>query len=274
MHVRPETSAMVHVADFVVFHEHYRGFVTDLHAHDQWQICIPLSGRSCVQASAGQYYIGPENGLAIPPDVPHSNLFFDGGYEYFCVMAPDAWLAEAFERLGAGEPDRARPWLFRVPFLWALGRQLATEVDVPGPGFEPLVLAGLEQLRVCLVRSRLASEPASGRGEEQDARILRAIDTILRDYGEELTIEGLAAAAALTPRHFERLFKQALGVSPKRYLIDVRMMAARHLLESTDLPVIDVAAEVGFNLAAHFVSTFHRSVGTTPAAYRRAARET
>jgi AraC-like DNA-binding protein len=75
---------------------------------------------------------------------------------------------------------------------------------------------------------------------------------------EYLNLARLAAQAGLSKFHFERLFKNAMGVSPSRYHINLRMNLARRLLRETKKSVVDVALEVGYADPSHFAKLFRR----------------
>ena len=63
---------------------------------------------------------------------------------------------------------------------------------------------------------------------------------------EDLSLDRLAAQAGLSKFHFHRLFKSAIGVSPARYHINLRMNVARQLLRETKQSVVDVSLDVGY----------------------------
>ncbi|MFD0318798.1 GlxA family transcriptional regulator [Streptomyces flavalbus] len=91
----------------------------------------------------------------------------------------------------------------------------------------------------------------------------------LERLGEPLTLADLAAHAAMSLRTFARRFHDEVGLSPGRWLIQQRVARARHLLESSDLTVDRVAAEVGFATAASLRQHLHAAIGVSPQAYRR-----
>ncbi|WP_263166183.1 GlxA family transcriptional regulator [Streptomyces sp. SCSIO ZS0520] len=84
-----------------------------------------------------------------------------------------------------------------------------------------------------------------------------------------LTLEELAAHARMSLRTFARRFREETGVSPGRWLTQQRVLRARHLLESSDLPVDRIAHEVGFATAASLRQHLHAAIGVAPLAYRR-----
>jgi transcriptional regulator GlxA family with amidase domain len=89
---------------------------------------------------------------------------------------------------------------------------------------------------------------------------------------EPLTVDALARHAHMSSRTFARRFVAETGHAPKRWLIAQRVHHARRLLETTDLPVEDVAQRSGFGSAAAMRIHFARATATRPTAYRRTFR--
>ncbi|MFD5319243.1 GlxA family transcriptional regulator [Streptomyces sp. NPDC127098] len=94
----------------------------------------------------------------------------------------------------------------------------------------------------------------------------------LENLHEPLTLADLAGHARMSPRTFVRRFNEEVGTSPGRWLIRQRVDRARDLLESTDLPVDDVAARVGFASGTSLREHLHAAIGISPLAYRRTFR--
>ena len=80
----------------------------------------------------------------------------------------------------------------------------------------------------------------------------------------------LARAAGLSRAHFSREFRAAFGESPHEYLLTRRMERAAALLRTTDRSVADVCLSVGLQSIGSFTTTFKRTYGVTPTAYRAA----
>ena len=101
----------------------------------------------------------------------------------------------------------------------------------------------------------------------------RCLELIRARLSEDISLDELAAEAQLSPFHFARMFKQSVGVPPRVYLTRLRVERACELLEMTDLPVTEIAHEVGYSsnqvLARVFVKHRHMS----PSDYRRAVRD-
>lgn len=86
---------------------------------------------------------------------------------------------------------------------------------------------------------------------------------------EDLGVEALAGRAAMSPRSFARCFRNETGTTPAAYVEQVRVEAARRLLETTDLTVGVIAHQVGIRHAETLHRAFRRRVGTTPELYRQ-----
>ncbi|WP_435887674.1 GlxA family transcriptional regulator [Streptomyces antimycoticus] len=97
-------------------------------------------------------------------------------------------------------------------------------------------------------------------------------DWALRRLELPLSLDELAAHAAMSTRTFARRFREETGLSPGRWLTQQRLRRARHLLESSDLPVERVAHEVGFATATSLRRHLAAEAGVAPSAYRRTFR--
>ncbi|ARF53103.1 GlxA family transcriptional regulator [Streptomyces gilvosporeus] len=91
----------------------------------------------------------------------------------------------------------------------------------------------------------------------------------LRRLDEPLTLTDLAGHARMSLRTFARRFRDEVGVSPGRWLIQQRVARARELLESSDLPVEQIAGRVGFATPASLRQHLNAAIGVSPQAYRR-----
>lgn len=103
-----------------------------------------------------------------------------------------------------------------------------------------------------------------------DARWASALE-LARSAPQELSVADLADLVGYSPFHFTRLFTQRTGIGPGQYLIAQRIDAAKRLLLTEDLPVIDVATAVGFDSVSSFSRRFKHTVGVAPGALRQLA---
>ena len=100
--------------------------------------------------------------------------------------------------------------------------------------------------------------------------LLRAKDLADARYSERLDVDDLARAAGLSRAHFSREFRAAFGESPHAYLLTRRMERAAALLRNTDHSVARICFSVGLQSVGSFTSSFKRTYGVSPTAYREA----
>ncbi|MFH1345523.1 MAG: AraC family transcriptional regulator [Pseudomonadota bacterium] len=99
-------------------------------------------------------------------------------------------------------------------------------------------------------------------------RLQRVLDYIEASLGTDIRLEELAAQACLSPYHFSRLFREASGLSPHRYVIDRRLQAARQELARSSLSLVEIALQFGFGSQANFTRAFRKAMNLTPGQYR------
>ena len=154
----------------------------------------------------------------------------------------------------------------------AIVSQLFQAMETERPGYELTTMGLLWQLWGELLGQRLlgAAEP----GPPRDIRRAQAVKIVLRrirsSYGQPLTLEDLAAEAALEPKYFCRVFRQITGRTPINYLNYYRVECAAELLCTTQGSITDIALECGFGDVSYFSRMFRRYKGQTPGQYRRA----
>lgn len=98
--------------------------------------------------------------------------------------------------------------------------------------------------------------------------LLRAKDLADARYFEPLGVDELARAAGLSRAHFSREFRRAFGESPHAYLLTRRLERAAALLRTTDRSVADICFSVGLQSVGSFTTSFTRTYGVSPTAYR------
>jgi AraC-like DNA-binding protein len=100
--------------------------------------------------------------------------------------------------------------------------------------------------------------------------LLRAKDFADARYFEPVRVDDLARAADLSRAHFSRQFRRTFGEPPHAYLLTRRLERAAALLRETDRSVADVCHLVGLQSVGSFTTSFTRTYGMSPTAYRAA----
>lgn len=101
----------------------------------------------------------------------------------------------------------------------------------------------------------------------------RCIELMRARFSEDISLDELAAEARLSPFHFARMFKHSVGVPPRVYLTQLRMERTCYLLQMTDLPITDIALEVGYSSNQVLARVFLKHQRMTPSEYRRLVRD-
>jgi transcriptional regulator GlxA family with amidase domain len=119
------------------------------------------------------------------------------------------------------------------------------------------------------------SKPGNGTpGQDPDLlrRLLRAKDRMDAASHEAWPVARLARVSHVSAAHFARVFKDAFGVPPHRYLLTRRIERATALLRDTDLPILDIALQTGWNSLGTFGRTFRDITGESPGGFRERMR--
>lgn len=182
------------------------------------------------------------------------------------------------ERLAADHPDvmvDADPIHIRDGHIWTsagvtagIDLALAMVEDDHGPETAQTVAQWLVMfLRRPGGQTQFAAPIWSGAAHHDGIR--HAVDLIHADPGAPISVPTLAATAAMSTRNFTRVFTREIGTPPGRYLEQVRVTAARRLLESSSDTTDVIADRCGFGTAETMRRAFQRCLGTSPGAYRR-----
>jgi|HubBroStandDraft_2_1064218.scaffolds.fasta_scaffold19369_2 AraC family transcriptional regulator len=117
-----------------------------------------------------------------------------------------------------------------------------------------------------------ASEEAIQNPRLPAPRLKRILEYVDAHLGENVTLADLARNSNLSLYYFATLFKKSTGLSPHRYILHRRVSRARQLLQNTDLSVLDVSLDLGFQHQNNFARAFRRVTGMTPTGFRQSNR--
>lgn len=158
--------------------------------------------------------------------------------------------------------------------LTAIARNCLAELAQPGIASAALLDSYAIAFGVHLLRmhSTLSSKVALRGHAIAPYRLGSAKEFVEAHLDENIGLEEIAANAGLSPFHFSRVFKQATGSSPYRYLSERRVAKAQALLVDTAMPIAEIALTCGFLSQQQFTTTFRKIVGSTPARYRASYR--
>jgi transcriptional regulator GlxA family with amidase domain len=101
-----------------------------------------------------------------------------------------------------------------------------------------------------------------------DREVLKAQQVMEKRFPETLSIDAIAREVGISPRHFKRRFKQAIGETPLSYLQRVRIEAAKQKLEQSNAPVSEITWKIGYADTSSFCRLFKKTTGLSPRDYR------
>jgi transcriptional regulator GlxA family with amidase domain len=132
-----------------------------------------------------------------------------------------------------------------------------------------------QTIAACLrQKSEGPRQQAPGQDPKLARDVLRAAITFVNEnLDSKLKWDEIASAVSIDPFTFGRGFKLSTGMTPHQYIIRCRLRRAMKLLAREDLNLADIALAVGCSCQSHFTTLFRKHLGTTPGAFRMAARE-
>lgn len=226
------------------------------------------SGRFSARTRPGDFFLAAANfANAISVDSDHQVRSIAFPINYWSRMFDDA------PNLAPGFDFRSlHRGAFSSSAIWSAQRQLWRLCDEEGMASRLLAQsAGCEILaELC----RMSGSPlATARGGLAPSSKRRILELMRARLAEDVSLDELAAEARLSPYHFARMFKKSVGMPPRVYLTRLRLERACELLEGTDLPVTEIAFEVGYSSNQVLARVFQKHRRISPSDYRRKVRD-
>jgi AraC-like DNA-binding protein/mannose-6-phosphate isomerase-like protein (cupin superfamily) len=159
-----------------------------------------------------------------------------------------------------------------IPHMEMISERLASEFDALSPDYELIVQSSLIDLLVVVCRAAkengtpILTPEQAGRTKKL-LRLESARQFIRDNFNRDMRIEEIAEHACLSTFHFVRVFKEAFGITPKRYQLQLRLREAKRLLLTTDMGVSEIAYFLGYSSPEYFSRTFSSKVGVPPGAF-------
>jgi AraC family L-rhamnose operon transcriptional activator RhaR/AraC family L-rhamnose operon regulatory protein RhaS len=255
------------------------------HSHDYIEIVVVLAGHveHCINkktysVSSGDVYVlqgRQEHGFQKPtkdfriinvmyrPEIfnfPLDKLRTMPGYQALFVLEPAKRSDSEFRSLLRLDSARLKEVLEKV-------QRLQHEMKMRSPGFDCISQAYLLELIVFL--SRLYSKSSESSTSDL-LRFSEAVAWMEENYAKLLSVPALARRAAMSNRHFFRMFKKIFHIPPLEHIIQLRIRHAAELLESRSNNITETAFKCGFSDGNYFSKQFRRIMGVSPRQYRKA----
>lgn len=235
----------------------------DRHFHDDWVIGVNLTGREHLWLDHRHHDVAPGAITAYAPGAVQAGRFEGPAADFVSLYVSPA----AFAELAAEVTGRdgatvalARPVIDDAAVAAALVRLAA-----PGAGesgVESVVLALGDLIR------RHADRPAAAPPPPAPDRLARAAEYLRATLDRPVDLAELAAVCGLSRYHLARSFHARHGLPPRLWHQQLRVAAARRMLDA-GTPIAETAAALGFADQSHLTTAFRRVMGTTPARWRK-----
>lgn len=264
------------------------------HTHETYTLGMVLGGAGTFWCRGTEHFAGRGDIVAIPPGEVHTGSVGSGvdTLSYLVIYLPVGLAVMHSESAGlrGGKPPEFASVLFRDAIVRRAFESLNNAVstvdlshgnvlgnaDDPGAFDEAAAEEGVcvaiaELLRGHAERRAPHETLNPGRGIASESRVVRVIRAVIEESysnSDETSLNALAKRAGVTPFRVIRAFREATGLSPHHYLIQVRVERARQFLAGGTVPSI-TALMTGFADQSHLTYHFKKHLGITPANYQR-----
>jgi AraC-like DNA-binding protein len=245
------------------------------HAHPHFELIYILRGTRCLVVDGKTYRARRGDLMIFRPGEVHREYSGSKTISYFVIrFQPEELSSARLEFPPAKELGPVIPLPARDRFLEIFGR-MVDEKDHAREGKNLLLGAYLVEFVVLLRRAvdEAVGARANGLGEgaSPEDRVRAAVQTIQQNLSGALNLAELAKRSFMSVSHFSHVFKEAVGESPKSYLIKERIEKAKTLLRETSEPAQDIAHRLGYENSYFFYRQFKQRTGLTTAEFRRRA---
>lgn len=247
---------------------------------DHWHAHRPVE-LTFIQSGSGTRFIGDHIGSISPPELvllganlPHywSGLKPSSGIAVQLSLSPKSVLSQLSEakELASLWELSCRGLLFPRTTALRVGERLAAMLRASPIKRLAILLDILGELAMESSSAMLLCDQVyalSPRGRHQD-KVSHAIEILLADFANELSVDDIATAVELPAVTLSRYFRRYTGRSLIEFLNEVRIDQARRMLVESDEPIGTIALAVGFGNLSHFNRQFRRKTGQSPREFR------
>jgi len=210
----------------------------------------------------------PTQALLVPKGVP-THWHYSGTVDFAIFYFLDGG-GTAMQSLEVLAQSRDAPVPFSDPLVGAAALQLVSELQ-RGPSADEGFMERLAGIMLEQTLRALTSPGTRGINPRHAhfSRLQAVLNHIHNNLAGDLSAASLAARAGVSLAHFCRIFGDAMGVPPHRYVLAARLDLARKLLTQSSMPISRVAVECGFSSQSHLTAGFRSAHSTTPGQYRK-----
>ena len=191
------------------------------------------------------------------------------------LLIPDAFVSRVIAEHWEADPRNVEimpQFLSHDPVIQGVTTGLARAAQSGSPLERLYAESACEFLAHHIIHSysTLSAPPPRASGGLPGRRVKLILDYIEDHLAQRIALRELAEIAGVSTRHFERAFREAMGVPPHTYVVRMRVARAQNLLLGDPrLSIDEIAARAGFGSPSHFSSTFRRQTGCSPTMFRK-----
>lgn len=233
------------------------------HAHDNAYCCLLLEGFAEERLGGDRIDLEPSSFSVRFPGMSHTVAFRSDRAEAL-IIELDVGRFEQFREDG----------FFPEPGVWSAPPSAcvaAGRIRDESPSRDPASTLMVEGLALELLGLALR-DVQQHRGSTPPAWLRRARERLREEPENIASITNLAEQSGVHPSHFAAVFRTWYRESPGQFLRRIRLESATVLLQTTDLPLAEIADRAGYCDQSHFTNDYKRRCGITPGSYRRILR--
>lgn len=263
-----------------------------MHKHNFIELIYVISGRAIHQIEGSSYMIKKGNTVMVDYGVAHALTAIAEDEEHFLTY--DLLFTPDFFNISALENHEfyslASSYLFSSLFaefdsesvprnliktnskeFRLLFENIYEEYENREKGFQNIIRAYLIELIIKIFREIDKYQPTFTQNHYE--LVQKAIDHMRENYKAHISLDDIVSGIFLSKNYFRQIFKKTTGTSISSFIQSLRINEACRLLETTDDSSSLISPECGFNDTKFFYLTFKRTMGMTPAEYRKMKRK-
>ena len=244
---------------------HPAGYTNQKHISD-FDVLYTLSGKHNFLINGREYVCDPGDVLLLAPNTILSVRCDEPADQYYChftmKVQNEHELTGVFEEHRLPQTCKGLAAVYRELF----SREEQTEYfDTAAVRmiFKLFIIELLRENPNCKISFGSASK------QEMPADLFDILYYIQDHLTESLTVESIAERAGFHPSYFSRYFKRYMGITPVRYINEHKMDLAKHFVSTTDKPIKEIAALLGYPDQFMFSKKFRERFGVSPTEFRK-----
>lgn len=260
---------------------------TELHDHDFYELVYIDKGFSMHTCDGMNMVLVPGDFFILSPGQVHSYLAAYNTRLYNCLFQPEIFGADFGQiKVLPGldaifSSDRGKGSFLKKLYLDFSERQDAVhyldnmkwELVNKHSGWRLKVKVMLSELLILYSRVYSGRKTDFTEGGLYMQYVYKALEYIDANLAKDFFMKDVADYVGISPDYLTKHFKTILGIAPIEYIKSFRIARAAELLQSTELPVSEVASQVGFSDLSHFSRQFKQVMSVSPSSFKKLYNE-